>query len=37
VVRQSDRLRAEKLAGELKRRILDGSFKMTEMVERISP
>jgi len=37
VVRQSDRLRAERLAGELKRRILDGSFKMTEMVERISP
>ena len=37
VVRQSDRLRAERLAGELKRRILDGSFKMTEMAERISP
>ncbi|HOO54882.1 MAG TPA: methanogenesis marker 16 metalloprotein [Methanothrix sp.] len=37
VVRQSDRLRAERLAGELKRRVLDGSFKMTEMVERISP
>jgi len=37
VVRQSDRLRAERLAEDLKRRILDGSFKMTEMVERISP
>lgn len=37
VVRQSDRLRAERLALELKRKILDGSFKMTEMVERISP
>ncbi|HII07633.1 MAG TPA: methanogenesis marker 16 metalloprotein, partial [Methanotrichaceae archaeon] len=37
VVRQSDRLRAERLAGELKRRVLDGSFKMTEMVGRISP
>ncbi len=37
VVRQSDRLRAERLAEELKRRILEGSFKMTEMVERISP
>lgn len=37
VVRQSDRLRAEKLAEELKRKILDGSFRMTEMAERISP
>jgi putative methanogenesis marker 16 metalloprotein len=37
VVRQSDRLRAERLALELKRRILDGSFKMTEMAERIAP
>ncbi len=37
VVRQSDRLRAERLALELKRRILDGSFKMTEMAEIISP
>ncbi len=37
VVRQSDRLRAERLAEELKGRILDGSFKMTEMAERISP
>jgi len=37
VVRQSDRLRAERLAGELKKRILDRSFKMTEMAERIFP
>ncbi|MDF0590522.1 methanogenesis marker 16 metalloprotein [Candidatus Methanocrinis natronophilus] len=37
VVRQSDRLRAERLAEELKRRIVDGSFRMTEMAERISP
>jgi len=37
VVRQSDRLRAERLAEELKRRILDGRFRMTEMAERISP
>jgi len=37
VIRQSDRLRAERLALELKRKILDGSFKMTEMVERVSP
>ncbi len=37
VVRQSDRLRAERLAEELKGRILDGSFRMTEMTERISP
>ncbi len=37
VVRQSDRLRAERLAEVLKRRILDHSFRMTEMVERISP
>ncbi len=35
VLRQSDRLRAEKLAAELKRRILDGTFKMTEPVGRI--
>lgn len=37
VVRQSDRLRAERLAEDLKRRILDRGFRMTEMVERISP
>ena len=37
VVRQSDRLRAERLAEELKGRILEGSFRMTEMAERISP
>jgi putative methanogenesis marker 16 metalloprotein len=36
VLRQSDRLRAIRLAEELKRRILDGSFRMTEPVERIS-
>lgn len=35
VLRQSDRLRAEKLADELKRRIMDGSFEMTEPVGRI--
>ena len=35
VLRQSDRLRAIKLAEDLKRRIMDGSFKMTEPVERI--
>lgn len=35
VLRQSDRLRAEKLADDLKRRILDGSFEMTEPVGRI--
>jgi putative methanogenesis marker 16 metalloprotein len=34
-LRQSDRARAVKLAGELKRQILDGSFRMTEMVERL--
>ncbi len=36
VLRQSDRLRAERLAEELKRRIMDGSFQMAEPVERIS-
>lgn len=35
VLRQSDRLRAEKLAEELKRRITDCSFEMTEPVGRI--
>jgi len=35
VVRQSDRLRALRLAEDLKRRILDGSFEITEMSERI--
>jgi len=35
-LRQSDRLRAVRLAGDLKRRILDGSFKMSEPVGRIS-
>jgi putative methanogenesis marker 16 metalloprotein len=35
VLRQSDRLRAEKLAEELKRRIIEGSFEMTEPVGRI--
>jgi putative methanogenesis marker 16 metalloprotein len=35
VLRQSDRLRAEKLTGELKRQILDGTFKITEPVGRI--
>ncbi|VVB72484.1 Homocysteine biosynthesis enzyme, sulfur-incorporation [uncultured archaeon] len=36
VLRQSDRLRAIKLAEELKRRILEGSFKMAQPLERIS-
>jgi len=36
VIRQSDRLRAERLAEDLKRRILDRRFRMTEMVDRIS-
>jgi putative methanogenesis marker 16 metalloprotein len=35
VLRQSDRLRAVKLSGELKRRILDGSFRMAPPIERI--
>ena len=35
-LRQSDRLRAVKLAGDLKKRILDGSFKIAEPVGRIS-
>ena len=35
VLRQSDRLRAIRLAEDLKRRIMEGSFKMTEPVERI--
>ena len=32
VLRQSDRLRAAKLAEELKKRILDGTFSMSEPV-----
>jgi Fe-S-cluster-containing hydrogenase component 2 len=35
VLRQSDRLRAERLAEDLKRRILNGSFRMAEPVEHI--
>jgi putative methanogenesis marker 16 metalloprotein len=35
VLRQSDRLRAMRLAEELKRRIPDGTFKMAEPVEHI--
>lgn len=35
VLRQSDRLRAGKLSGELKNRILDGSFRMAPPIERI--
>jgi putative methanogenesis marker 16 metalloprotein len=35
VLRQSDRLRAVKLSGELKRRIPDGSFRMAPPIERI--
>jgi putative methanogenesis marker 16 metalloprotein len=34
-LRQSDRARAVKLAKRLKQQILDGSFRMTEMVERL--
>jgi len=36
VLRQSDRLRAERLAEDLKSRIINGSFRMAEPVERIS-
>lgn len=36
VLRQSDKLRALKLAGDLKKKILDGSFKMTQRVEHIN-
>ncbi len=35
VLRQSDRLRALQLAKDLKDRIIDGSFRMSRMVERI--
>jgi putative methanogenesis marker 16 metalloprotein len=35
VLRQSDRLRAGKLSEELKRRILDGSFRVAPPIERI--
>jgi putative methanogenesis marker 16 metalloprotein len=35
VLRQSDRLRAIRLAEDLKRRIIEGSFRMAEPVERI--
>jgi ferredoxin len=35
VLRQSDRFRALMLARDLKRRILDGSFKIAEPVEKI--
>jgi len=35
VLRQSDRLRAIRLAEDLKRRIIEGSFKISEPVERI--
>ena len=34
-LRQSDRSRAMKLAERLKEAILDGSFRMTQMVERL--
>jgi putative methanogenesis marker 16 metalloprotein len=36
VLRQSDRARALRLAEELKERILDGSFKLTQAVEKIA-
>jgi putative methanogenesis marker 16 metalloprotein len=36
VLRQSDKLRALKLAQDLKKRMLDGSFKMSQPVENIS-
>lgn len=35
ILRQSDRARAIKLAGELKQQILNESFRMTQMVDRI--
>jgi Fe-S-cluster-containing hydrogenase component 2 len=34
-LRQSDRARAVKLAKKLKQQILEGSFRITEMVERL--
>ncbi|MGB9901558.1 methanogenesis marker 16 metalloprotein [Methanothrix sp.] len=36
-LRQSDRLRAARLAEMLKKRILDGSFRISACVERLSP
>jgi len=36
VLRQSDRLRAIRLAEDLKRRILNGSFRISQPVGRIS-
>ncbi|MGD1060012.1 MAG: methanogenesis marker 16 metalloprotein [Methanomassiliicoccales archaeon] len=35
VCRQSDRVRALKIAKDLKKRLLDGSFTLTQMVERL--
>jgi uncharacterized protein (DUF39 family) len=35
VLRQSDRLRAVRMAEELKKRIMNGSFRMNETIERI--
>ena len=35
VLRQSDRLRAVRMAEELKEKIMDGSFRMNERIERI--
>jgi putative methanogenesis marker 16 metalloprotein len=37
VLRQSDRKRAINMAEKLKKDIIDGSFKITEMVEKIQP
>lgn len=37
VLRQSDRARAERLAVHLKHRILEGTFRITEPVEKIAP
>lgn len=37
VLRQSDRLRAIRLAKDLKNRILDGTFRISDPVERIAP
>ncbi len=37
VLRQSDKLRALKLAAELKQRLIEGSFKISEPVDRIHP
>ena len=37
VLRQSDRKRSEELAEKLKKKVIDGEFKLNEMVEKIYP